>query len=119
MKDKGYCSQWAQKQTGVTPEAMAQQQSQTTQGQPKAGAGRGAAKGATAGVVGGAIGGDAGKGAAIGAGVGATGGAIRRRKQEKAATEQAQQGQAKDQQQLASYEKAQKACLQGKGYSVQ
>jgi outer membrane lipoprotein SlyB len=118
LKDKSYCSQWATQQTGISPEQLMKQQQQAQQaGQaPTTGAGRGAAKGAA---VGAAIGGDAGKGAAVGAGVGAAGGGVRKRKQEKEAQQQQQAGQAAVSNQLATFEKAEKACLQGKGYSVQ
>jgi hypothetical protein len=116
--DKAACGQWATDQTGISPEQLLQNQQAGQVPPPTTGAGRGAAGGAAAGAVGGAIAGNAGKGAAIGAGTGAVVGGVRRRKQETAAQQQQQAGQAQTQQQLASYEKAQKTCLKGKGYTV-
>jgi hypothetical protein len=111
-KDKFECYSWAKKQTGFDPQA-AGTAGGATQGS-SGGAVRGAGKGAAVGALGGAIGGDAGKGAAVGAGVGGASGGIKRRQAEK---EQAQV-QSKEQQKLVSFQKAEKACLQGRGYSV-
>jgi hypothetical protein len=90
---------------------------------------RGGFRGAALGSVGGAIGGDAGKGAAIGAGVGALFGGLRRREfmereqmaemnyeREAAGAEAAQQSQLAANR--SSYERAMKACMSGRGYSV-
>ena len=90
---------------------------------PRGGALSGAAKGAAVGAVGGAIGGNAGKGAAIGALAGGVLGGARRRHQ--AAEQQAAQQQWADQQatnyqqQRSSWERAAKACLTGRGYTIQ
>jgi hypothetical protein len=116
--DMAKCEQWATQQTGIDPETLLQESQAPGQAAPKGGAVRGGAKGAAVGALGGAIGGDAGKGAAIGAGVGAAGGAASRARGERQAAQQQEQAKAQIQQQLASYEKAQKACLEGKGYSV-
>lgn len=111
-KDKYECYSWAKKQTGFDPQA-AGTAGAGTQGHSGS-AVRGAGRGAAVGALGGAIGGDAGKGAAVGAGVGAAGGGARRRQAEK---EQAQV-QSQEKQKLSEFNKAEGACLQGRGYSV-
>jgi hypothetical protein len=111
-KDKSDCAAWAKQQTGYDP-------SQPTtvvapppqQGQVAQGAGRGAAIGA----MGGAIGGNAGKGAAIGAASGALLGGVRKRNDAQA---QEAQNAAAVNQVRSSYDRAYKACLEGKGYTV-
>ncbi len=117
-QDKYECYNWAKGQTGYDPQAAAQSGQTQQPQQPSTGAGRGAAKGAAAGAVGGAIAGNAGKGAAVGAGVGAMGGAHKRRKEEQQAQQQQQQAQAQNQQLMANFNKAQSACLTGRGYTV-
>jgi hypothetical protein len=116
-KDKSACYEWAKNQTGFDPASAAGTTAPQQQQQP-GGAGRGAARGAAAGALGGAIAGDAGKGAAVGAGMGALGGGARRREAERGAAEQQQQAQAAQNQLLASFNKAESACLEGRGYSV-
>lgn len=116
-KDKYECYEWAKKQTGIDPQASAGTAAPSAQ-QPQGGAVRGAAKGAAVGALGGAIGGDAGEGAAIGAGVGAAGGAAKRRQSEMTAAQQQEQAQSQQKQMLASFTKAESACLKGRGYSV-
>jgi hypothetical protein len=118
--DKSKCSQWATQQTGIEPEQLLEQSQQSAQVAPPPGGGavRGAGKGAAVGAIGGAIGGDAGKGAEIGAGVGAAGGAAKKGRERRAESEHQAQSSAQTQQKLNTYEKAQKACLEGKGYSV-
>ena len=122
-KDQYECHTWAVQQTGFdpsqanpgNPSAYDPQPSQQPRGQVLRGAGRGAAMGA----VGGAIAGDAGTGAAAGAAMGGLAGGIRRRQERKqqAADQQQQQAQAQ-QSQVAGYQKAMAACLQGRGYTV-
>jgi hypothetical protein len=114
-QDENDCRIWAQQQTGFNPSQGPVYYSSPSGGGQVV---RGAAGGAMIGVIGGAIGGDAGKGAAIGAGVGAAAGLLRRGRQQRA-QEQAQQ-QAIDQynQQLANYNRAFAACMQGRGYAV-
>ena len=112
-KDKRECATWARQQSGYDPSqpvtvAGAPQQ----QGQVARGAGRGAAVGA----VGGAIAGDAGTGAAIGAASGALLGGMRRRSEARSAESQQQ---AALSQMRSAYDRAYKACLEGKGYTVQ
>jgi uncharacterized protein HemX len=145
-KDKADCYAWATKQTGYDPAAAAMQaQSQppagTTYVQPvpppqEGGAVRGGARGAAGGAAIGAIAGNAGKGAAIGAASGGAVGGIRQRRaneaQEQAIAQQQQaimdqqaaqqqaaaQQAAANQQKLDAYERAFKACMEGKGYTV-
>jgi hypothetical protein len=104
-RDQYECHNWAVSQTGVNPTAAAAAPSQ-------GGAVRGAARGAAVGAIGGAIAGDAGKGAAIGAATGGVFGGIRQADQN--AQQQAQQQNAN-----AAYQQALRACLTGRGYSVQ
>lgn len=119
-KDEGECRQWATQKTGVDPLQVANaasSQAGTPQQDHKVV--KGAAGGALAGVAVGAIAGDAGKGAAIGATVGGLGGAVQKRQQQRAQQSNAQQAQAQQQAMLAEYEKAYRACLSGRGYSIQ
>ena len=115
-KDKGECHVWAVQQSGFDPA-----QAQAPTGAPPAQGGeraRGAARGAAAGAAIGAIGGDAGKGAAAGAAAGTVAGGHRKReaaRQQQAQTQQQQQAYAQSQ---AGYQKAQGACLEGRGYTV-
>ncbi|NIR32405.1 MAG: hypothetical protein GWN84_24495 [Gammaproteobacteria bacterium] len=114
-KDQAECNAWAAQQTGYNP--MRSQAAPPQQAQ-QGGAVRGAARGAAVGAVGGAIGGDAGKGAAIGAGVGALIGAMRRADQ-RAQQEQAQRQHEQQQAQArGAYERAMRACMEGRGYSA-
>jgi hypothetical protein len=132
-KDLEQCHDWAVKQTGIDPNRPVPVQAPAPPPlQPEAAQGgllRGAARGAAVGAVGGAIGGDAGKGAAIGAATGAMIGGMRRRDQtvrmeqeqrnyeQQQASAQSQQG-ALNAQQRQAYNRAETACLQGRGYTV-
>lgn len=119
-KDEGECRQWATEKTGVDPLQVANAAtSQAGSPQQDRKVLKGAAGGALAGVAIGAIAGDAGKGAAIGATAGGIGGGIRQRRQQSAQQSSAQQAQAQQQALLAEYEKANRACLSGRGYSIQ
>jgi hypothetical protein len=125
-RDKYECHQFAVKESGFDPTARAAASpapvASPAQSGATGGAARGAARGAAAGAVGGAIAGDAGKGAAAGAGVGATAGAVRKREQAK--EQQAAAAQAQTSQQAAQgqaqglYDRATRACLEGRGYTV-
>jgi hypothetical protein len=134
-RDEGECQTWAKQNTGVDPLALAATASQpppvAAQAPPPPDGQRvrGAARGAAGGAAIGAIAGDAGKGAAIGAVAGTVAGGARKRQGEResaAANEQAQaqaqqQGQAQaadTQAQLATFNKAYAACLEGRGYTV-
>jgi hypothetical protein len=99
-RDQYECHNWAVAQTGVDPTAAA--------APPQGGVVRGGARGAAVGAIGGAIGGDAGKGAAVGAAVGGVFGGIRQADQR-----------ARQQNANAAYQQAQRACLTGRGYTVQ
>jgi len=121
-KDEGACDQWAQQQTGVNPQVLAQQAlSGKAYQQPEGGFHSvlgGGAGGAALGAIGGAIGGNAGEGAAIGAAVGAGAGLLRARRDMR---EQDQYNSAVTQEQQArlnEYQQAYATCLQGKGYTV-
>lgn len=110
QKDMGECYAWAKQSTGIDPEQLAAEPQQP-QAQPHAGAGRGAAGGAAIG----AMAGNPGAGAAAGAAAGG----MRRRSQER---EIAKEGQAAGQQkqaQLNQFNSAKKACLKGRGYTVE
>jgi hypothetical protein len=114
-RDRYDCHVWAVQQSGFDPTQQIAQGAPPPA--PTTGLVPGAARGAAVGAVGGAIGGNAGKGAAIGAASGALIGGIRR-------NEQLRRQQAYQQQsgsstpQRATYERALKTCLQGRGYTV-
>ena len=115
-QDENDCRIWAQQQTGFNPS-----QGPAYYGGSSGGSGqvlRGAAGGAALGAIGGAIGGNAGKGAAIGAGVGAAAGLMRRGRQRRAEEQAQQQAINQYNQQLANYNGAFAACMQGRGYAV-
>jgi len=122
-RDKVECQIWARQQTGfdplATPRATAPPPSREA---PQGGLVRGAARGAAVGVVGGAIAGDAGRGAAIGASTGALVGGMRRsdqvRREQEAERQWAQQQAAQQSQDRDRFNRAFRACLQGKGYTV-
>jgi hypothetical protein len=135
QKDEGECQTWAKNNTGIDPLALANQASQpapvAAQAPPPPGGQRvrGAARGAAGGAVVGAIAGDAGKGAAIGAAAGTVAGGARKRREEEQVAASNQQAQAQAQQQaagqkantqsqLATFNKAYSACLEGRGYTV-
>jgi hypothetical protein len=123
-KDKWECRAWATKQTGFDPAARATASTPPPAREaPRGGLVRGAAGGAALGAVGGAIGGSAGKGAAIGAAGGGLLGVMRRndqvRQQEYANQQWAQQNVAQYEQNRSNWVRAVKACLTGRGYTVQ
>ena len=135
-KDQSECQIWAKQNTGIDPLALANSASQpapvaAAPAQPAESGQRvkGAARGAAGGAVVGAIAGDAGKGAAIGATAGTVAGGARKRQAGREADAANQQAQAQAQQQaqaqnsntqaqLATFNKAYSACLEGRGYSV-
>lgn len=118
-KDEGECRLWATEKTGVDPLQVAKAAStQITPNQdPKVV--KGAAGGALLGVAVGAIAGDAGKGAAIGATAGGIGGGLRKHQEQKAQQSSAQQSQAQQKANMDQYEKAYRACMTGRDYSIQ
>ncbi len=122
-KDKFECYGWAKQQSGFDP----MQQPTTSQPPPQqqaqqGGVVRGGARGALIGVAAGAIAGDAGKGAGIGAATGALGGGMRKRDQQRQQSQSEQQWAnqqaAEYSQKRGGYDRANGACLEGKGYSV-
>jgi len=123
-KDKWECRAWATKQTGFDPAARIRASTPPPNREaPKGGLLKGAAGGAALGAVGGAIAGNAGKGAAIGAAGGGLLGVMRRndqRRQEDYASQQwAQQNVAQYEQNRAGWVRAVRACLGGRGYTVE
>ena len=121
QKDETYCYDWAIKNSGVDPLNMQAVKPDTAHA-PSTGQGMvvGGAKGAAAGVAIGAIAGDAGKGAAIGAVAGGLAGRRAAKGSQQAAEQQSQQkAQSATQSQIDAFTKAYKACLSGKGYTVQ
>ena len=123
QRDKVECQIWAQNQTGFNPLATPTATTPPPAREaPRGGLLRGGARGAAIGAVGGAIGGDAGRGAAIGASTGALFGGMRRsdqlRQEQQAQQQWAQQQAADHAQAREQFNRAMKACLQGKGYTV-
>ncbi len=105
-QDQGECHVWAVQNSGYNPYA------QSGGSYASGGAVKGAAGGAAVGAVGGAIaGGKAGKGAAIGAGTGALLGGVRQHQHN-------QKVNTMNRQTSAEYTRALRACLEGRGYSV-
>ncbi|WP_425306687.1 YMGG-like glycine zipper-containing protein [Cupriavidus pauculus] len=115
--DDGACYSWSKQQTGIDPAMLAQAPppAQAHGGQRV----RGAAGGAAMGAVAGAIGGDAGKGAAIGAATGTVAGGMAHRQERRQAAAVNTQAEAGKDQAMGTYWQAWKACMSGKGYSVQ
>lgn len=113
-KDRYECHVWSVQQSGFDPStaqaAQAAPQTQQQGGQVLRGGMRGAAAGAAIG----AIAGDAGKGAAIGATAGGIRGGFKRMDQSRAAQTQAPAPAAGQD----AYNRAIKACLTGRNYSV-
>lgn len=115
-RDQFECHQWATKDTGVDPVALAEQKlAATPPAQPK---GHSAAAGAGLGAAGGAMEGDAAAGASRGFGIGRMISVMRSkrqlREQQSANTQEASAMQT----QLDTYDRAYAACLTGRGYSV-
>jgi hypothetical protein len=115
-KDQGECYEWAKQTTGIDPVALAATPVQAQQGGGGGAMVGGAARGAAGGAAIGAIAGNAGEGAAIGSVLGFMGG---RRRARMEAAEANQDAQAARQQQLHTYYRAQNACLEGRGYTIQ
>ncbi|SDC65349.1 Glycine-zipper containing OmpA-like membrane domain-containing protein [Cupriavidus sp. YR651] len=115
--DDGACYGWARQQTGIDPYRVASTPAPVIL--PGGERVRGAAGGAAAGAVVGAIGGDAGKGAAAGAAVGTIAGGVAHRQQRRQAVAASAQMQASNDWAMTSYWQAWRACMAGRGYSVQ
>jgi hypothetical protein len=122
QREKVECQVWATNQTGFDPLQTPTASAPPPQEAPQGGLLRGAARGATVGVVGGAIAGDAGRGAAIGAATGALVGGMRRsdqvRREDQAQQQWAQQQASQHAAERDRFNRAFKACLEGKGYTV-
>jgi hypothetical protein len=122
-KDEYECYTWGKNKTGFDPMQVPKATAPPPQQEAKqGGVGRGAVRGGVTGLAVGAIAGDAGKGAAIGAAAGGLFGGMRRQDQ-KRREEQAQQQWAQDQaaqyaHKRNNYDRAYKACLEGRGYTV-
>jgi len=115
-RDEGECYVWARDYTGIDPTAAAQQPA--PQGSSSWGGGErvgGAFRGALGGALIGAIAGDSGKGAAIGAVAGTMVGG-RRARQNAAARDRAAASQGAAE--IATFNRANSACLEGRGYTV-
>ena len=123
--DKGQCASWAIQQTGFNPAApppVMAEPPPPPRGGLFGGMFRGAAGGSAMGAVGGAIAGHAGEGAAIGAATGALFGLFRGAREREAQEQQEQYAQQQTQaitaQGHANWDRAYKACLSGRGYTV-
>jgi hypothetical protein len=114
-RDQYECHQWASKETGVDPEALAEQK---LAAQPSNDGGGGSAGGAAVGALRGAAGGDAAAGAARGVGIGRMVSVIRAKKQLREQQSADAQETANLQDQLDKYDRAYGACLSGRGYTV-
>ncbi|MGY2488993.1 glycine zipper family protein [Cupriavidus sp. CP313] len=115
--DDGACYGWARRETGVDPARIASTPAPVIL--PGGERIRGAAGGAAAGAVVGAIGGDAGRGAAAGAAVGTVAGGAAHRQHRRQAAAISVQAQASNDWAMTSYWQAWRACMAGRGYSVQ
>lgn len=123
QSDESACHEWAQKQTGVNPEKVAEQStSLQAYQQPQGGMRRslfgGAGRGAALGAIGGAIGGNAGKGAEMGAAMGAAAGFFRHRRMVEEQHEFNQAVATKETAALDQFQQAYTTCLRGRGYTV-
>ena len=118
-RDRGECHIWATNQSGFDPTQASA--SPPSSGEAKRGGVlRGAARGAALGAVVGAISGKgAGKGAKVGAAGGGLLGGMRRADQNSQQRQDEQNWQARQNAMRAEYQRAQTACLEGRGYSVQ
>jgi hypothetical protein len=128
QKDRGECYAWAMDETGFDPANTPAPPQTVTTALPEekvVGSGaavRGGARGAAVGAVTGAIMGDAGKGAAAGAAGGALIGTMRRRQEVKSAPTSETHTNPEYtayQQQRDQFNKAVKACMSARGYSIQ
>jgi hypothetical protein len=115
-RDQFECHQWATKDTGVDPVALAEQKLAATP--PAQGKGHSAAAGAGLGAAGGAMEGDAAAGAARGFGIGRMVSVMRSKRQLREQQSANAQEASAMQTQLDTYDRAYAACLTGRGYSV-
>jgi len=113
-RDQFECHEWATKDTGVDPVALAEEKLGTPAPETKEGGMGGAGLGAARG----AMGGDAAAGAARGFGIGRMVSVLKAKRQLRE-EQSANASQASAiQEQLDKYDRAYAACLTGRGYSV-
>ncbi|MFO1071456.1 MAG: hypothetical protein U1E17_01865 [Geminicoccaceae bacterium] len=122
-QDEYACYGWAKQQTGVDPLRPAAPAPAHASGDTGSGALASTAGGAAIGALGGALVGNlfgkhAKTGALLGGGSGALLGAGKADQDKRAATAAQQQGQARQQGQVADYYRAFGACMTGRGYTV-
>ena len=117
-RDRGECHIWATNQSGFDP-TQASASPPSSREAKQGGLVRGGARGAALGAAVGAISGNAGKGAAIGAASGGLVGGMRRADQNSQQKQDEKNWQARQNAMRAEYQRAQTACLEGRGYSVQ
>ncbi len=118
QKDKSECYNWAKGETGFDPQAEYRTETpaphQSSSG-PDGSIARGAARGALLGEI---VDNDAGKGAAAGAAVGAMRRRDRQRQEQNDYERWQQQETAKYNEKRSRYDRAYKACLEARDYSV-
>src|SRR5262245_48646752 len=116
-RDQEECHDWAVKQTGVDPVKLAEATSET-QGSTGGGPLKEAVGGAGLGALRGSITGESGEMAGRGVGMGGVFGAIRARRAMQQQHEAQTQTRQDQEAQLGKYDRAYKACLTGRGYTV-
>jgi outer membrane lipoprotein SlyB len=115
-KDQYECQNWAKQQTGFDPMTASPPPPADSQSETAKGVVKGGAVGALGGLAIGSLSGNAGAGAAIGATAGGVFGGMRSKNQQDRANQSNQQYY---QQRLEEYNRACRACLIGRGYTVQ
>lgn len=115
-KDQYECHNWAKQQTGFDPMIAGPPPPTDSSSDTAKGVVKGGAVGALGGLAIGSLSGNAGAGAAIGATAGGVFGGIRAKNQQDISN---QSNQRYYQQKLEDYNRACKACLIGRGYTVQ
>ncbi len=118
QKDKSECYNWAKGETGFDPQAQYRTETpapQQSSSGPDGSMARGAARGAALGAI---TGNDAGKGAAAGAAIGGMRKRDRQRQEQKDYDRWQQEETAKYNEKRSRYDRAYKACLEARDYSV-
>ena len=114
-RDQYECHEWATKETGVDPVALAEEKLGAATPSSQEG---GAARGAGLGAMRGAAEGDAAAGAARGFGIGRMISVLKAKRQLREQQSAATQDGAAVHSQLDKYDRAYAACLTGRGYTV-
>jgi len=118
QKDKSECYSWAKRETGFDPQAQYRTETppphQSSSG-PDGSMARGAARGALLGEI---VDNDAGKGAAAGAAIGGMRKRDRQRQEQQDYERWEQEEAAKYNEKRSRYDRANKACLEARDYSV-